>query len=53
MTTSALYGAQALFPFVAAEISHLTGPTSVFVAFGVSAIAIAVSYGLSSLVRRS
>jgi MFS family permease len=52
LTTSALYGAQALFPFVAAEISHLTGPSSVFVAFGVSAVAIGLAYGVAGFSRR-
>ena len=52
LTTSAFYGAQALFPFIATGIQHVTGPASVFVAFGVCAAVMGLTYGVSAFSRR-
>jgi hypothetical protein len=52
LAIAALYGAQSSFPFVAADIDRLAGPSSVFAVFGISAMAIGIAYGLAGLQAR-
>src|SRR3546814_1094407 len=46
LMSAAMYGSQALFPFVAGVINKAAGPNGVFALFGLAAISVGAVFGL-------
>ncbi len=49
IASAAMYGAQAVFPFIAQFIAGRAGPAAVFNMFGVAAVALGIAFALAAL----